>query len=335
VITELSGTNETRRPRPAIKVVEGVVGYGVGAAGLAWLFHGLPLDQFGQSVARVKWMMLVPCVLLSLAAYLCVAWEWQLLLRPVGPFRFWKSVQAVLAGRFANDALPLHVGYIVRAFLASRWMRVSVAATVPSLIMERLWDGVWLAAGTGLLSLAIPLPQDVARARNFLATTVFGGAAAVALVVFLNRRSPPRAGPGARLHSVIRGLADGTRDIVKSHVFPMVLVLSLVKLVVQAAAILLLLPACGIKLSVAAGLGVFVAGYLATCAPSTPAGAGLFQVFVVGVLGFFGVGMAAAAGFSLISFVTLTAPPAVAGFFALGQSGMTLRQIRDQAGRPK
>jgi uncharacterized membrane protein YbhN (UPF0104 family) len=101
---------------------------------------------------------------------------------------------------------------------------------------------------------------------------------------------------------------------------------------VQAVAILVLLRAFDIELSVGAGLVVFVAGYLASCVPSLPAGTGLFQLFVVGVLEFFGVARPVAASFSLVSFVTLTAPPALAGFLALAQSGLTLRQIRREAG---
>src|SRR5208282_3259705 len=104
------------------------------------------------------------------------------------------------------------------------------------------------------------------------------------------------------------------------------------RLVVQAVAILVLLRAFDIKLSLGAGLVVFVAGYLAACVPSLPAGTGLFQLFVVGVLEFFEVGKPVAASFSLVSFVTLTAPPALAGYFALAHSGLTLRQIRREAG---
>jgi hypothetical protein len=64
--------------------------------------------------------------------------------------------------------------------------------------------------------------------------------------------------------------------------------------------------------------------------PSTPAGAGLYPLFVVGTLIFFGVDKPQAAGFSLISFAVLMAP-AVAGFFALTRCGLTLRQVQGRA----
>jgi glycosyltransferase 2 family protein len=337
VTTNQSNTTNPRPASTAARVVEGIIGYAIGIACLYWLFHRLPLRPLLQSLAGVNWLILAPCVALSIAAYACVAWQWQLLLRPVGLFSFGRSAQAVFAGRFANDALPLHVGYVVRALLAARWMEVGVAAIAPSLIVERLWDGFWLAVGCGSLSLTAPLPPDVVRARNVLAATVLGGAMAVILVAFARRktRRPAESNASrksvlARIESVVQTMADGTRDIIQSRTFGAVLLLSLLKLAVQAAAVVLLLPACGIHLSIIASLSVFVAGYLATCAPSTPAGAGLFQVFVVGMLGYLGVARAQAAGFSLLSFVTLTVPPATAGFFALARSGLSLREIREQ-----
>jgi uncharacterized protein (TIRG00374 family) len=320
------------------KVIEAAVGYAVGIACLYWLFHNLPGQQLLHSLAGVNWWFLIPCIVLALAAYLVVAWQWQLLLRPVGPFPFRRAAQAVFAGRFANDVLPLHMGYLVRAFLAARWMRVNLTAMAPALMMERLWDGVWLAAGTGVLSMTIPLSADVIRARNIFAAMVLVGVIATTAVVLSHRRhvapAPSLDSSQSRIFiwtmSFLQSVADGIRDIVRSRVFAGVVVLALFKLAVQAVAILAMLRACGIELSLIAGLVVFVAGYLATCVPAAPAGAGLFQVFVVGVLGHFGVGKPEAATFSLVSFVTLTAPPAVAGFFALAGSGFTLRQIRGE-----
>ena len=111
--------------------------------------------------------------------------------------------------------------------------------------------------------------------------------------------------------------------------------LSLLKLGIQAAAFLGFLAACGLHLPLAIGLAAFLAGYLGTCVPSTPAGTGMFQLFVVAALTFFGVGKSTAAGFALTAFVAITAPLAVAGFFALAQSGLRLRQVRAEAGKLK
>lgn len=331
--------SERKRFSPRRKATA-ALGYFVGAACLFWLFRDLNFGRLAQSLAGVDWRGLVAGVALGLIAYLCVAWEWRLLLQPAGSLPFRRAAQAVLAGRFANDVLPMQAGYLVRAFLASRWMRVSLAATLPSLIVERLWDGIWVALGIGLVSLFVPLPPDALQARNLLATTVLAGAIAVVAVVLLRGKASAGSTLSADSHGGLLGrvrlfvgrLADGMRDIIRSRLWPAVVGLSLLKLAVQALAFLAILQAWGFQLSIWAGLTVFLLGYLGICVPSTPAGTGLFQLFVVAGLGFFGIDKSAAAGFSLVSFVALTLPPALAGFFALARSGLTLRQIRHEIG---
>jgi uncharacterized membrane protein YbhN (UPF0104 family) len=324
--------NAPKKNRPLAIVIEAAASYAIGLACLWRVFHKLPLRPFLRSLAGLNVWLLAVGGALALAAYLCVAWEWQFLLRPVGRLPFWKAARAVLGGRFANDVLPLHVGCVARILLAGRWLRASVAALAPSLIVERLWDGLWLVVGTTALSFAAPLPPEVLRARNFLAVLVLAGIAAAG-AVFLRRSPATDSRPGilGRIKLFFDNMAAGTRGLVRARVLAPVMVLSLLKLAVQAAAILVLLRACHIQLPLAAGLGVFVAGYLAVCVPAAPAGAGLFQLFVAGFLGFCGIDKAPAASFSLVSFVALTLPPALAGFFALAGSGISLRRLRQSA----
>jgi glycosyltransferase 2 family protein len=325
---------------PVRRVIESMLGYAVGGACLYWLFHDLPLGRLVQTVAGIHWWRLGPCVALVLAAYLCVAWEWQLLLRPAGTLSFRRAAQAVFAGRFANDVLPMQLGYLVRAVLASRWMGVRLAAAFPSLIVERLWDGLWLALGIGCVSFVVPFPPDLIDARNIFGATVLGGTLAVAVVVALRRRmnagtaaAAPvtRSGVQGRVRFFFGCLAGGIGDIARSRLLPAVIGLALLKLVIQALAFLGLIWAFGFDLPLGTALAVFLAGYLGMCIPSTPASTGLFQVFVVAALGFFGVAKPAAAGFSLVSFAALTIPPALTGFFALARSGLTLRQVRRES----
>ncbi|HEV2328104.1 MAG TPA: lysylphosphatidylglycerol synthase transmembrane domain-containing protein [Verrucomicrobiae bacterium] len=303
---------------------------------LFWVFHDIHPRPLVAAMANIRWWLWVLCVGLQFLAYLCVAYEWQWLLRPIGRLPLMRAAQAVFAGRFANDVLPLQMGYLVRCLLAARWMNVSIISIFPSLIVERLWDGIWLAAGIGVVALVSPLPPDVLRAGKLFGATVLAGTAATLFVVL--RRS--RAGGGSaismdagtkglhRIRLAFGRLADGAREIIQSGLLAPVLGLSLLKLAIQAAAFLGFLRAYDLPLSLPAGVVVFLAGYLGICVPSTPAGTGMFQLFVVAGLSVFGIDKSVAAGFALITFVSITMPLAVAGFFALAQSSVKLSEIR-------
>lgn len=314
------------------------VSYAIAGACLFWVFHGIHLRQLLGGMIHIRWWLWIVCMALQFLAYLCVAYEWQFLLRPTGRLPLKRAAQAVLAGRFANDVLPFQLGYLVRAALAARWLKVNVVSVFPSLIVERLWDGIWLAAGIGLLGLMLPLPPDVRRAGNIFGGMVLAGAAATALVVL--RRSRARVTPEhmiqtnsptspiQRARLAFRRLTDGVRDIVRPGLLAPILGLSLLKLGIQAMAFLGFLWAYNFRLPLPAGLAVFLVGYLGICVPSTPAGTGMFQLFVVAGLTLFGISKSFAAGFALVAFISITVPLAVAGSFALAQTGLRLRGVR-------
>ncbi len=303
---------------------------------LFWVFHDIHPYQLIAGMANICWWLWILCVGLQFLAYFCVAYEWQLLLRPTGRIPLKRATQAVFAGRFANDVLPFQLGYLVRCLIAARGMNVGIVSIFPSLIVERLWDGVWLAAGIGLAACMSPLPPDVLRAAKLFGAMVLAGTTATVLVVL--RRGRAGAGqaitidsPTNLLQRIRLGfgrLIDGVRDIVRSRLLVPILVLSLLKLAIQALAFLGFLWAYHIRLPFPAALVVFLAGYLGICVPSTPAGTGMFQLFVVAALAVFGIDKSIAAGFALIAFVSITVPLAFAGFFALAQSGLSLSAIK-------
>jgi glycosyltransferase 2 family protein len=313
-----------------------VASYLVAGVCLFWVFHDIHPHRLAAAMAHIDWWLWVVGIGLQFLAYFVVAYEWQFLLRPLGRLPLRRAAQAVFAGRFANDVLPLQMGYLVRCVLAARWMNLGIVSVFPSLIVERLWDGMWLAIGIGLAAFLLPLPPDVLRAAKLFGGLVLAGTAATVIVVL--RRSSADTGrpismesslrPIQRLRLAFGQLTNGMRDIVRSGLLAPVLGLSLLKLVIQAIAFLGFLQAYDLHLPVLAGAAVFLAGYLGICVPSTPAGTGTFQLFVVAALTAFGIDKSVAAGFALLTFVSITVPLACAGFSALAQTGLRLKEVR-------
>ncbi|HVV70877.1 MAG TPA: lysylphosphatidylglycerol synthase transmembrane domain-containing protein, partial [Verrucomicrobiae bacterium] len=304
--------------------------YVVAGACLFWIFHDVNWHDLLHSMERIVWWRLLPVAVLDIASYLIVAYEWQLLLRPAGRLGFIDASRAVFAGRFANDVLPVQLGYLVRIFLASRAMGERVSVVVPSLLLERLLDGWWLGVGILLLTFYTPLPSSIIRARNILGGVVVAGLLVMVFLAFKRRKpnhSTRQPGHVRRPVEVIRGflhrVIEGMSDIARSHVLPAVVLLAAVKLLVQGFAYFAVLWAYGLEVSVWTGLAVFLIAYLGITVPSTPASAGVFQFFSVLGLELFGIEKTTASGVSLVAFVVLTAPLAATGFYAVATSGLT------------
>lgn len=320
------------------KWIRGIVSYGIAAACLYWVFHDVNLRELLQPLSEVRWWMIAPAVVLQLLVYVCGAWAWQLLLRPVGKASIARATQAVFAGRFANDVLPVHVGYVVRIFLMSRWLQTKFTSVVPSLLVERLLDGIWLALGIGIAAIFFPLPPRISHVAELWAGIIAFGLLVGAWIVFRKSSVSDQKPHGIYRWKWVQNLRDSTshildevRKIGRSHVLIGALAVSLLKFVVQCLAFLLVLWAYGLQFPMEVQLAIFIVAYVGMSIPSTPASVGVFQLFCIAGLEVFHVTKPVATGFSLLAFVVLTLPLSIAGFVALGQSGVTLKQIKGEA----
>lgn len=315
-----------------------LLGYAIAAGCLYWVFHNVPFAQVLRSILRIDWWWVPLAAALDLLVYACAAWEWQLLLKPAGHLSFGQTLKALLAGRFANDVLPVHAGYIIRVYLASAWTKATIAEVLPSLLIERLFDSFWLALGIGLTAFFFPLPSKLARTGEILGGFIVAGVAMITWTTFRKRKPRSTQRPARfshsktvlRLHSFLQRLAQGLRSIGRSNLILAALGLSIIKLIIQCLAFLALLHAYALQFSLWTQLAVFIIAYIGISMPSTPAGIGVFQLLCVAGLRFFGVPKPVASGFALLAYVVLTLPLAIAGLIAVTQSGLTLRSIRRQ-----
>jgi uncharacterized membrane protein YbhN (UPF0104 family) len=295
--------------------------YVVAALCLAWILHDFHPAEFAREIANLRWGWVAAAAALEVLSYAAQGWRWQLLLRPLGRLRVLETTQAVYVGLFANEVLPLRAGELVRAWLVARWLSTGLAATLPSIALERLFDMVWLAVAFGLTAILVPLPNDLMRAGDVLGVVTLASAGLFVLVLVRH----PHAGKRMRWAGP---LLAGLREIGRSRGAYVSLAVSGLILALQAAAFWAAVVAYGLHLSFWACAAVMLIVRLGTAVPNAPANVGTFQFFTVIGLAAFGVPKAQATGFSLVVFALLTAPLWALGFLALSRSGATLHDIR-------
>lgn len=324
-------------PKPALaKVLRRAGAYLLALAGLVWVFHDVEWAKLLKSVGGLDWRWAGLAVLVDVASYAGQGARWSLLLRPLGGLSVLRATQAVYAGLFVNEVVPFHLGEIARAYPVSRWLAVPIVAVVPSMALERLFDGIWLAAGIGVTAIFVPLPRNLLEAGD-----VFGLAVLVLTAVLfylLIRRTrerhdlPPGEGRGKRLAHWIVGnlwkLEDGLRSIGLSRRAAAAFIVSFLMILLQALSFWYILKAYGLDLSFWISGAVFLIVRFGTVLPGAPGNLGLYQLFSVLGLTLFGVDKTAAAGFSIVAWVLLSFPLWVLGSVALGRTGMTLAAIK-------
>src|SRR5215475_3945024 len=157
-----------------------VIGWLLAAAGLIWVLHDIHLSRLPGQLAGIDWRWVALAMGCDLLSYLVQGVRWKLLLEPVGKINLLQAVQAIYAGLFTNEVLPMRPGEFVRSYIASRWMAAPFVAILPSIILERLFDGVWIATGVGLTAIFAPLPEDLIEAGE-----AFGAFIALIVVLFI------------------------------------------------------------------------------------------------------------------------------------------------------
>src|SRR5579872_5428996 len=123
------------------------LGYCLSAACLVWLLHGYPIkEQLIPALRELDWKWLFLGMAADLGAYVIHGWRWKTLLAPVIRLRFWRTVQSIFIGLFANELLPFRSGELIRCYLLAHWNDLRLSLSFASAVVERLIDGVLIVA---------------------------------------------------------------------------------------------------------------------------------------------------------------------------------------------
>jgi glycosyltransferase 2 family protein len=312
-----------------------ILRYLFAGACLVWVFYNVHFDKLLENISAISWKWIPLAVLFDIISYVCQGIRWGFLLRPVGSLSWVRTTQAIYAGLFTNEILPMRFGELVRAFLVTRWVSADFVSAIPSMAIERLFDGVWLAFSIGIVSIFVPLPQNLLHAADILGVIVLLGTILFIFIVFrkkeavtgLKDSSSPWK-PIAILISFIGRMEAGFKQIGFSLFFYLSFFVSFFILVMQALAFWLIMLAYGIDVSFWAGAAVLLIVHFGTAIPNAPSNMGTYQFFAVIGLSLFGVGKTEAAGFSVIVFIILTIPLWIIGLIAVNRTGLTLKSIR-------
>lgn len=320
--------------------VRKLAGYALAAACLIWVFYNVNPSRLLKSITDINWGWIVLAVACDVLGYCSQGAQWTLLLHPFGKVRFLKAVQAIYAGLFTNEMLPMRAGELVRIFLVSRWLSVDFMSVVPSVAVGRLFDGIWLVVGIGLTAVFVHLPEELREGIEILGVAVLAGILLLFYVILFakgtvsvdagDKEKKQRGFP--LVLSWIGKTAQGIRAIGLTRHFYLSFAVSALYLFFGIMAFWLGTRAYGLDLFLWAGAAAYLIVRVGIFIPNAPSNLGTYQFFTVFALTLLGVDKTDAAGFSVIFFVILTIPSLVIGLFAISRAGMKFRDIRREIG---
>lgn len=308
-----------------------VLVYGLSLGCLLWVYHDFDWRLELPKLARVHWAWILLAVACDVLVYFSQAWRWNILLRPVARVPFWRSVQAIYIGLFANEVLPLRSGELIRCYLLTVWDKIPFPLVLSSALIERLIDGVWLIFGFAMVSLTAELPKEIEIGVWILATVVAVIGGLVMFSVF-NRRFARHMATRHRWSEQLRMVVEGLHAMGRAQSFALAVAASTVYLALQVIPIHAMLQGYGLSLPWGAAAIVLVVLRLGTVVPGAPGNVGLFHLCgFLALHRMLGVDAQTAKALSGMMFFVVTVPLLAAGAVALAVTGSEIKDIYRKA----
>jgi uncharacterized protein (TIRG00374 family) len=310
-----------------------VLGYGISVACVAWVLHGYPIGELKAAIADLDWKWIAIAVVSDLIVYVIHGWRWRTLLSPVARLGFWRTVQAIYIGLFANEVLPLRVGELIRVYLLTHWNNLRLSLGFASAAVERVIDGFWLVVAFIITaSLVKGIPEDLTLLVQIVGILlVIGTVAAVSIVS--RRRESHAAISESRWSATFRHIVEGLHLMGNRRTLILTVMISALYLALQMFSVYALLKAYKTDYSFWVAAGVLTIIRFATVVPNAPGNLGLINVATVIALRPFDLPTTAAKTFSIILFGSLTLPLLIGGAIATALTGVNIGELRERARR--
>ena len=118
-----------------------------GAVTVVFLFLFLWKVDFGKTMsalAEANYWWIIPAIVAYFIAVYFRTTRWHFLLSPMKVIDNRRLFPAVVIGYMANNLLPVRLGEFVRAYVVGRREGVPKAAALATILIERVFDGVFL-----------------------------------------------------------------------------------------------------------------------------------------------------------------------------------------------
>jgi uncharacterized protein (TIRG00374 family) len=164
------------------------LGVAISVICLAIVLPGVEFYKAWSALKTADYWWILPGVAVYFVAVWARTWRWHYLLRPLKPVPLRALFPVVAIGYMGNNIYPARAGEILRAYVLKRREGVSVSASLATILVERIFDGLVM-----LLFVFFTLPQlkvlpDLVRWVATLGTIAFVGA----LTVFLALAAVPQ-----------------------------------------------------------------------------------------------------------------------------------------------
>jgi hypothetical protein len=291
--------------------------------------------------------------LIYLLGVIARAWRWHYLLRPVKSIPTTTLFPITAIGYMGNNIYPARAGEVLRAIVLKKFEEVPVSASLATIVVERVFDGVVML---GFVFLNLPELARLTVSSGFIGNIqtlalwgagVFLGVLALFLLaaMFPERAMwiikwlcgyviPDRFRP--QVISLAENFLGGLAALRSPREVLMIFLTSVVIWLLETGKYWFVMQAFPFTVSFFTLMLMNGIVNLATTIPSAPGYVGTFDAPGIAVLSAYGVDRAIATGYTLVLHVALWVPITVIGAYYMARAGIKwdqgMREVRTKEG---
>lgn len=308
------------------------LGVVISAVFLFFALRGLDLQGFWVIVRQANYWWLVPGVGVYFCAVWARTWRWHYMLRHIKGVSLRRLFPIVVIGYMGNNVYPARAGEVLRSYVLRRKEGVPVSASLATVVLERLFDGLVM-----LLFVFVTLPFAPLPPVYTALVSGFSVLFLLALLVFLLLAArPERMGrvyawlvdrllPEAmrpRVHGLFDRFVVGLQSLRSPRELALIFLSSALIWLTETTKYWFVMLAFPFHVPFYVLMLMTAVVNLFTTLPSTPGYVGTFDAPGIAVLVAYGVAKSIATGYTLVLHVALWLP-----ITALGVYYMVLEQV--------
>ena len=319
------------------------VGVVISAGFLYWALNKLNFADFWQVIAHANYWWILPGVAVYFVAVWARAWRWHYLLKPIKAIKTKVMFPITCIGYMGNNIYPARAGEVLRAVVLKRKEGVSISASLATIIVERIFDGVVmlafvfvnLAQLATLSNVSIPIGNwnvTIQEIALWGSVAFFG-----ALLIFLLAAMFPKVSSRffkwlidhllpARIREKSTAVMDRFLDGLESLRTPgnilMVFLTSVIIWLLETVKYWFVMHAFGFHSSFFTLMLVNGVVNLATTIPAAPGYIGTFDAPAIIILTSTGINQAIATGYTLVLHIALWVPITALGAYFMAREGI-------------
>ncbi|HWQ04026.1 MAG TPA: lysylphosphatidylglycerol synthase transmembrane domain-containing protein [Longilinea sp.] len=154
----------------------------ISAVFLYLTLKGMHLNEFWQTLKTAKYWWLLPGVAVYFIGVWVRSWRWHYMLRPLKKISTRKMFPIVAIGYMGNNIYPARAGELLRAAMLKQREGVPISASLATVIVERIFDGVVMLA---FVFLNLPELARLTQNSGVVGTLNIRDVAIIGAVVFI------------------------------------------------------------------------------------------------------------------------------------------------------